>query len=107
MIFKSIQYISAKNKPLHRFLKLQGLNNYSHLFFLDQDETYYMISISGNLYKFIPYGETFLIKEIEDKSLLEFLLSLAKEAIDYNQECLRDTYEAIIYGRKSMDVSLF
>lgn len=98
MILKTIQYISAKNKLLHQFLKEQGLNNYSHIFFLDYDENYYMLAIPGIVYKFIPCGQTFYRVVVADKAILAYLLSLAKEAIEKNQECLRETYNAILHG---------
>lgn len=98
MVLKTIQYISAKNKPLHRFLINQGLNDYSHIFFLDQSETFYMLAIPGIVYKFIPYGETFLMLEIKENSVLACLLCIAKNAIEKNQECLRATYNTILDG---------
>ena len=104
MNFKTIQYISAKNKPLHQFLISRGWNSYAQLFFIDENDCYYMLRQSGNIYKFIPFGDTFTISEISDADLLRWLLQLAKEAIDRNQECLRPTYEAIMRTPKVIEL---
>lgn len=96
MKLKTIQYISAKNKALHKYLREQGLNDYSHIFFLDQYDNYYMLAIPGIVYKFIPYGEIFFMLEIEDKSILTSLLCVARDAIEKNQKCLRSAYDTIL-----------
>lgn len=105
--FTVLQYIFAKGKGLHSFLKSHGLNNQTNVFFLPvegmnqstdvNDSTVaYMLTIKGQMKAIKENKGVFCFAPVYDDSLLAEAVAHLKEAVECEgRSCFYQTLKEI------------
>lgn len=105
--FTVLQYIFAKGKGLHCFLKAHGLNNQTNVFFLpmggmsqstdvNDGTVAYMLTIKGHMKAIKENKGVFCFAPVYDDSLLTEAVALLKEAVECEgRSCFYQTLKEI------------
>lgn len=96
MIFKTIQYISAKYPLVHRYLRGIGYNKQENFFFVDNTGTIvYMLTQRAILYKVYEHGEEPRLSHTNNIVLLSAAINQARKAVASKHFYLKSALESI------------
>lgn len=96
MIFKTIQYISAKYPMVHQYLQGIGYNKQENFFFIDNTGmTVYMITQQAKLYKLYEWGKEPRLEPINNNVLLSAAINQARIEVAVKHFYLKPALESI------------
>lgn len=96
MIFKTIQFISAKYPVVHQYLKGIGYNKEENFFFIDDSGMIvYMLTQQARLYKVFEWGKEPRMELLNNNVLLSGAINQARIGVAFGHPYLKPALESI------------
>ncbi|MCM1139320.1 MAG: hypothetical protein NC453_12190 [Muribaculum sp.] len=96
MIFKTIQYISAKYPVVHKYLKSIGYNKQENFFFIDNTGmVVYMLTQQARLYKIYQWCNEPGMESLNNNVLMSAAINQARKEVAENHPYLKAGLESI------------